>query len=251
MLYTLPMPISHDSSELFPREESRSQGWITAYCDGGSRGNPGPAGFGVHLTDERGAVVGQLSEFLGRKTNNFAEYSGLLAALDFAIRERHPRLRVISDSELMVKQIKGQYRVNSPELRPLYEEARRRIGQLESFQIQHVLREKNQQADRLANLAMDRGMGKPVPALRTPASNGAKPASARAAAAPVHSEAKAAPIPIVYGPGAGSAVSAPERPAPGRTIRGFVKGGVVHFLEGELPDGVFVRITPEPQNSGS
>jgi ribonuclease HI len=110
----------------------------------------------------------------------------------------------------MVKQIKGQYRVNSPELRPLYDEAKRRIARLESFQIQHVLREKNQRADRLANLAMDRGMGK------TGTENGR-------AAAPSPDKAQ-------------------EKP---QTIRGFVKGGVVHLVEGELPDGVFVRITPE------
>ncbi len=94
------------------------------------------------------------------RTNNFAEYSGLLAALEFALRYEHPRLKVVSDSELMVKQIKGQYKVKSPDLRPLYEEAKRRIAGLESFQIQHVLRNKNREADRLANEAMDQGMGK-------------------------------------------------------------------------------------------
>ena len=107
-----------------------------------------------------GESIGELSEYLGKKTNNFAEYSGLLAALNFALEHGYSRLKVVSDSELMVKQIKGQYRVNSPELRPLYEEAKRRIAQLDSFQIQHVLREKNKQADRLANLAMDRGTGR-------------------------------------------------------------------------------------------
>ncbi len=93
---------------------NEQSGWITAYCDGGSRGNPGPAGFGVYIQDENGTVVAELSEYLGRKTNNYAEYSGLLAALQFAIDNDHPRLKVISDSELMVKQLKGQYRVNSP-----------------------------------------------------------------------------------------------------------------------------------------
>jgi probable phosphoglycerate mutase len=133
---------------------------ITAFCDGGARGNPGPSGFGVYIQDERGAKVAELSEFLGIRTNNFAEYSGLLAALEFALRYEHPRLKVVSDSELMVKQIKGQYKVKSPDLRPLYEEAKRRIAGLESFQIQHVLRNKNKEADRLANEAMDKGMRK-------------------------------------------------------------------------------------------
>ena len=185
--------------QLWPEAPAKTEGIITAYCDGGSRGNPGPAGFGVHIEDANSQKIGELSEYLGKKTNNFAEYSGLLAALGFALERGYSRMKVVSDSELMVKQIKGQYRVQSPELRPLYEEAKRRIGQLDSFQIQHVLRAKNQHADRLANEAMDRGMGR-------------KPAAG------------------------------PEKAQP---LRGFVKGGVVHFLEGELPDGVFVRITPE------
>jgi ribonuclease HI len=111
---------------------------IVAYCDGGSRGNPGPAGFGVYIQDSAGKVLAELSEFVGTRTNNFAEYSALLASLEFAIANGHRSLRVVSDSELMVKQIKGQYRVNSPELRPLYEEAKRRITRLDQFQIQHV-----------------------------------------------------------------------------------------------------------------
>jgi ribonuclease HI len=189
------------SSQLFDSGDE-----IVAYCDGGSRGNPGPAGFGVYIQDSGGKALAELSEFLGTHTNNFAEYSALLAALEFAINNGHKSLRVISDSELMVKQMKGQYRVNSLELRPLYEEARRRIPKLDRFQIQHVLREKNRHADRLANLAMDRGMG------RAP---DAKPVST-APAAP-----KAA------------------------MLRGFVKGGVVHVLGGDLPDGIFVKVIPE------
>jgi ribonuclease HI len=183
-------------------------GEIVAYCDGGSRGNPGPAGFGVYIQDAAGAVLAELSQYLGKRTNNFAEYSALLAALEFAIAEGHKSLRVVSDSELMVKQIKGQYRVNSTELRPLYEEARRRIPELEQFQITHVLREKNRHADRLANLAMDRGMGRAPAAVPAP------------------------PAPL---------------PAPGKAVmlRGLVKGGVVHVLGGELPDGIFVKVIPE------
>jgi ribonuclease HI len=179
---------------------------IVAYCDGGSRGNPGPAGFGVYIQDSAGKVLAELSQYLGTHTNNFAEYCALLAALEFAIANGHRSLRVISDSELMVKQLKGQYRVNSPELRPLYEEARLRVPQLDHFQIQHVLREKNRHADRLANLAMDRGMG------RAP-------------------DASLAPAP----PPPGKAVM----------FRGVVKGGVVHVLGGELADGIFVKVIPE------
>jgi probable phosphoglycerate mutase len=184
---------------------------IVAYCDGGSRGNPGPAGFGVYIQDSAGRVLAELSEYLGTRTNNFAEYSALLAALEFAINNGHGSLRVVSDSELMVKQMKGQYRVNSPELRPLYEEARRRVSQLDHFQIQHVLREKNRHADRLANLAMDRGMGRVSAASPAPAPK---------------------PEP-------------PPPPAKAVMFRGLVKGGVVHVLGGELPDGIFVKVIPE------
>jgi ribonuclease HI len=135
-------------------------GWISAHCDGGARGNPGPAGFGAVVQDASGEVLAELSEFLGIQTNNFAEYSGLLAVLDFALKHGHPRLRVVSDSELMVKQIQGAYKVKSPGLKPLYDEARKRIARLEAFEIAHALRHKNKDADRLANQAMDRGMGR-------------------------------------------------------------------------------------------
>lgn len=133
---------------------------MQAHCDGGARGNPGPSGFGAVVTAADGSKLAELSEFLGIQTNNFAEYSGLLAVLDYALKNGHPRLRVVSDSELMVKQIQGKYQVKSPGLRPLYDEAKRRIAKLEKFEITHALRHKNKDADRLANEAMDRGMGK-------------------------------------------------------------------------------------------
>lgn len=130
---------------------------LIAHCDGGSRGNPGPAGYGAVLEDGSGRVVARLSEFLGIQTNNFAEYSGLLAVLNWALQHGHRRLRVVSDSELMVKQMKGQYKVSSPALRPLWEEARKLSRQLDRFEIAHTLRGGNKEADRLANVAMDRG----------------------------------------------------------------------------------------------
>jgi probable phosphoglycerate mutase len=135
-----------------------SRDWISAHCDGGARGNPGPSGFGALIQDADGAVIAELSEFLGIQTNNFAEYSGLLASLDYALTHGHRRLRVVSDSELMVKQIQGKYQVKSPILRPLYDQARKKIAQLEAFEITHALRHKNKDADRLANQAMDQGM---------------------------------------------------------------------------------------------
>ena len=102
----------------------------------------------------------QLSKYLGHKTNNFAEYSALLAALEYAVAHGYRALKVISDSELMVRQMTGQYRVSSPDLKPLYEKACGLVRQLDKFAIEHVLRGRNQHADRLANDAMDRGMGK-------------------------------------------------------------------------------------------
>ncbi len=199
----------HPANEsLFPAEP-HGGAWITAYCDGGSRGNPGPAGYGVFIQGAGGETVAELSEFLGRATNNVAEYQALLAALEYALKSGHPRLKVIADSELLVKQIQGRYKVNSPDLRPLYEEARRQIAQLDSFRIEHVLRGKNKQADRLANLAMDKGMG--------------------------HSGGSSGPSPVA--PGAG------PRPA----AKGYVKNGVVHLIEGELPEGAFVLVTLDRQ----
>src|SRR3954470_1709932 len=93
---------------------SSSSGWISAHCDGGARGNPGPAGYGAVITGPNGEPIAELSEFLGIRTNNYAEYSGLLAVLAYALEQGHRYLRVVSDSELMVKQIQGKYRVNSP-----------------------------------------------------------------------------------------------------------------------------------------
>src|ERR1700735_3670736 len=146
-----------------PEKTSRSV-WINAHCDGGARGNPGPAGFGALIQDDQGMVIAELSEFLGIRTNNYAEYSGLLACLQYALDHHHPRLRVVSDSELMVKQIQGKYKVNSPDLKLLWQEARSRIAKLEAFEISHALRHKNKDADRLANEAMDRGMKRiPIP----------------------------------------------------------------------------------------
>ena len=142
---------------------SRASSGITAHIDGGARGNPGPAGFGVYVQNAEGSVIAEISEFLGHQTNNYAEYSALLAALEYAVDHSHPVLSVVSDSELLVKQIRGEYRVKSPELKQLYDRAQEVIGKLEHFEIKHVLRERNQNADRLANAAMDRGTDKRPP----------------------------------------------------------------------------------------
>ncbi len=151
----------HDN--LFANMDSSTvadDGWHVAHCDGGSRGNPGPSGYGAVVEDPQGRVVARLSGYLGRQTNNYAEYHGMLAVLDWALENGAKKLRVISDSELMVKQMKGQYKVASPVLRPLWEEAKRRSARLDRFEMRHTLRGGNQEADRLANEAMDKGMGK-------------------------------------------------------------------------------------------
>jgi ribonuclease HI len=206
--------------------QANTTDFITAYCDGGSRGNPGPSGYGVSVEDATGHPIADLSEFLGVKTNNFAEYSGLLAALEYALSHGHARLRVVADSELMVKQMKGQYQVKSPDLRPLWEEAKRRAARLERFEIQHVLRGKNKRADALANQAMDRGTGKTV-----------KEIGGRGEASRAPSQQ---PLPRLVASSPPTANAAEKR-----TLKGFVKNGVVHLLEGELPENCFVRVTPE------
>ena len=148
------------TGNLFAPEASAADGWFVAHCDGGSRGNPGPSGYGAVVEDPQGRTVARLSQFLGIHTNNHAEYSGLLAVLQWALDHGAPRLRVVSDSELMVKQMQGKYKVASPVLRPLYEQARRLAARLERFEMRHTLRGGNQEADRLANEAMDKGMGR-------------------------------------------------------------------------------------------
>ena len=202
--------------------------WINAHCDGGARGNPGPAGFGALIQDDHGTVIAELSEFLGIRTNNYAEYSGLLACLQYALDHRHPRLRVVSDSELMVKQIQGKYKVNSPDLKPLWQEARNRIARLEAFEISHALRHKNKDADRLANQAMDRGMN----------DRGMKHP---------HAPGQAAPPPLKATPYPTKSDAPPDPYAKADTmLRGFTKNGAIHLLgNATLPDGVFVKIIRE------
>jgi probable phosphoglycerate mutase len=132
----------------------RRGGAATANIDGGSRGNPGPAGYGVRIEQADGTVI-ELKESLGIATNNVAEYNGLLAALRWAAEHGATPFHVRSDSELLVKQMKGVYRVKNPGLQPLFEEARdlaRRVGRVT---FEHVRREYNKDADRLANEAMD------------------------------------------------------------------------------------------------
>jgi len=213
----MPSLFPEPSQPRVPSNRPNTDKWVVAHCDGGARGNPGPAGYGAVLQTESGEVLAELSEFLGIRTNNYAEYSGLLGVLAWALEHGHRRLRVVSDSELMVKQIQGRFKVNSPDLKPLWTEARSRIAQLDEFQITHALRHKNKEADRLANAAMDRGTG------RGTKSDSAEPKR----------EVRATPYPT-------HPASTPPM------LRGFTRNGVVHLLgDAKLPDGVFVKIVPE------
>jgi probable phosphoglycerate mutase len=128
---------------------------VVIYIDGGSRGNPGPAGFGVRVEDSDGTLITEFHEAIGVATNNVAEYRGLLAALEWARAHRHRRVHVRSDSELLVKQMRGEYRVKHPGLQPLHAKARLRAAGFDSVRFEHVRREQNAHADRLANEAMD------------------------------------------------------------------------------------------------
>ena len=185
--------------------ESPPEHYLVAFIDGGARGNPGPAGYGVVIQDESGRKVAALSEYLGHQTNNFAEYQGLIAALEYAVANGHKALKVISDSELLVRQIKGIYKVNNLALRDLHGRAKELIAQLDWFSIGHVLRGHNEEADSLANAAMDKGMGRVA---RAPS-----PASV----AKVVSEAK-------------------------EEFNGIVRDGKIELLDGKLPDGTAVQV---------
>jgi ribonuclease HI len=194
---------------------------IIVHIDGASRGNPGPAAYGVVVESADGSRLAEFSGYLGKTTNNVAEYQGLLAALDHALSNHYPRVKVQTDSELMELQIKGVYKVKNPGLKPLHEQARRLIARLESFSIEHVPRERNREADRLANLALDAAEGS------------------------VRGSSRTAPATQAGGqvPGAQNAARAPERKAvkPLRTSATFHDGVLEpHFqlslVEGEVVD---------------
>lgn len=174
------------SARLFSEAQAPAphDGVFVANIDGASRGNPGPASYAVILRDPAGKVVLELAKNLGRETNNVAEYYALLAALDYAASHGIAALRIRSDSELLVRQIQGRYKVKSPDLKPLHERAKKLAHALEYFVVEHVPREQNRDADGLANVALDRGPlakseaanAKPEPrAMDSPAKSGAMP----------------------------------------------------------------------------
>lgn len=181
--------------------------------DGGSRGNPGPAAYGVLIRDANGGVVAKLKKYIGRFTNNVAEYYGLIAALDYAQSHDVRAIRIESDSELLVKQMRGLYKVKSADLQPLYERAQKMSKGFDSFRIDHVYREQNREADALANEALDEVEGKPA----NPAVVAAKSNS-----------------------------PSPDRTGPRRVPARF-RGGVLYLLEDVgLPDGTVVEVSIFP-----
>ena len=135
--------------------DSRESRELVLYTDGASRGNPGPAGAGALITDLEGATVAEKAVYLGEATNNQAEYQALLVGLKAAVKLAPSRLTVRMDSELIVKQLNGEYRVRNRDLLPLYSRARELIQRLADVRVVHVPREENAHADRLANQAID------------------------------------------------------------------------------------------------
>ena len=185
---------------------SHPEYYLIAHSDGGARGNPGPAGYGVVIKDNTGKKVAAISEYLGHQTNNFAEYQGLIAALEYAVNHGPKALKLVSDSELMVKQIKGIYKVKNEVLQDLHARAKQLIAKLDWFSIDHALREHNQEADRLANEAMDKRSGRKV---------------------------------VAASVGAGEL---PGRGDVGKEFEGIVENGLIKLIGGTLPEGTRVQV---------
>jgi len=181
---------------------------ITAYTDGGARGNPGPAGYGVHILDADGNTLAELVGPLGHATNNVAEYSGLIAALQWAHDHGHPRMRVRMDSELVIKQMRGEYKVKHAGLQALHADARRLLTRLDRVTFEHVRREQNKVADGLSNMAMDIAEGKPpAPAPQAPVP---APVVEAALLAPRAISIPRPPVPAPAHAGKGARASAPR-----------------------------------------
>ena len=154
------MTLRRSSGQGLPFDDSRATGRIVAYIDGGARGNPGPAGFGVRIEEPDGTLIEEFAESIGVATNNVAEYRALLAALEWARRHGRDQLHVRSDSLLLVQQMLGNYKVKNAGLQPLHAKARMLAHEIGRVTFEHVGRSLNAHADRLANAAMDEGNSK-------------------------------------------------------------------------------------------
>lgn len=220
------------SAQLFGDSDLHSpappSGVYLANIDGASRGNPGPAAFAVVIRDAQGKTVLELAKRIGRETNNVAEYYALLAALDFATSRHIQALRIRSDSELLVRQMQGRYKVKSPDLKPMYERAIRMSKQIPYFTIEHVRREQNSDADGLANVALDSGdlsRSEPNPAKAAPETKEAPQAEPRKRHTP--------PAAATHGDDSASRL---------RFRAHVLKGALVPVDPLDLPDGTLVDV---------
>ena len=230
-------PTKPPSGRLLFGAPERPANIFVAYVDGASRGNPGPASYAVILRGPDGATRFEVGKYIGRATNNVAEYYGLITALDHAAAQGIERLLVRSDSELLVRQMQGRYKVKSADLRPLHERARKLAHGLAYFAIEHVPREQNREADELANVALDRTgsrrSGNAEPEVRS----GARPDAKGSASADLETGAKLGAKP--------SARSGPMPIARDELrVRARYSAGALHPLEGlNLSEDEIVEIS--------
>src|SRR5438445_798630 len=181
-------PTKPASGKLLFGAPERPANIFVAYVDGASRGNPGPASYAVILRGPDGATRFEAGKYIGRATNNVAEYYGLITALDYAAAQGIERLLVRSDADLLVRQMQGRYKVKSPDLRPLYERARKLARGFAYFAMEHVPREQNRKADELANVALDRTGSRAGVSAASDAMLGAKPDAKSGAKADLDNE---------------------------------------------------------------
>jgi ribonuclease HI len=208
---------------------------FVANVDGASRGNPGPASYAVILRGPDGTTRFECGKYIGHATNNVAEYYGLITALDYAAAQGIDRLLVRSDSELLVRQMQGRYKVKSPDLRPLYERARKLARGFAYFAIEHVPREENRKADELANVALDRTGSKTGGNATPGAMLGGKPAAKSQAKAFLENES---------GTKASARHRSAELPGGEARVRARYSAGALHPLEPlDLAEGDTVDIS--------
>ncbi len=200
------------TQEFFGAQTERiPEDYLVAHIDGGARGNPGPGGYGVVIEDHAGRKLDEIAQFLGRTTNNVAEYSALLAALEYALSHRFRAVKILSDSELLVRQMRGEYKVRNAALLELFQKAKAMTRELDWFRVEHITREHNREADRLANIAMDRSYTERFPA-------------------PANRPDPQPPQRSLFGA------------STTKEAEGIVRDGVVEIVKGKLPEGAKVTI---------
>lgn len=228
-------PAKPPSGKLLFDSPAKPANVFVANVDGASRGNPGAASYAVILRGPDGAPRFEVGKYIGRTTNNVAEYYGLITALDYAAAQGIDRLLVRSDSELLVRQMQGRYKVKSADLRPLYERARKLANGFAYFAVEHVPREQNSEADALANLALDR-TGSHVGSV--------PPELGFSAASDASRNLQAAPSSTTGGSAPSVRTERPERTARTGKIRARYSAGALHPLDAlDLAEGEIVDIS--------